>query len=260
MAAPLDDLRDTLGADPSTTALFFDFDGTLAPIVDDPAAARAVEGALELLDALVPRFGRVAVVSGRPRSFLIDHVGPAVDLSGLYGLETRVDGRVADHPEAGRWREVVASVVSDAASPDDTPAGLPHGVSLEPKGLSLTVHYRRAPAAAEAVQEWAQDVAARTGLEVRPAKQSVELHPPIEVDKGTSIEALVGGCRVVAYLGDDVGDLPAFAALDRLAGRGLLTRKIAVASAELPAVMAEEADAVIEGPEAVVELLRSLAS
>ena len=253
-AVALDDLRAELGAEPRHTALLFDFDGTLAPIVDDPAAARPAAGAVELLEALVPRFGRVAVVSGRPRSFLVDHVGPSVDLSGLYGLETRVDGKLADHAEAERWRDVVASVVADHGP------RLPDGATLEPKGLSITVHYRRAPAAAGSVAAWADDVAAGTGLEVRPAKQSVELHPPVSVDKGTSVEAFADGCTAVAYLGDDVGDLPAFAALDRLRAAGRRTWKIAVASAELPEAVAERADAIVDGPDGVLELLRPLAS
>ncbi len=253
-AVGLDDLRAELGADPRHTALLFDFDGTLAPIVDDPAAARPVAGAIELLEALVPRFGRVAVVSGRPRSFLVEHVGPAVDLSGLYGLETRVGGKLADHAEADVWRDVVASVVAEQGR------GLPDGVTLEPKGLSITVHYRRAPDAAGAVSAWADDVAARTGLDVRPAKQSVELHPPVSVDKGTSVEAFAEGCTAVAYLGDDVGDLPAFAALDRLRAAGRRTWKIAVASAELPEAIAEQADAIVDGPDGVLELLRPLAA
>jgi trehalose 6-phosphate phosphatase len=245
-------LRALVGADPSTTALFFDFDGTLAPIVEDPAAATAVDGALDLLEGLARRFRRVAVVSGRPRAFLVERVGPDVDLSGVYGLETRVDGEVRDHHDAGRWRAVVAEVAGSGEE------ALPTGVLVESKGLSLTVHYREAPEAEAAVLRWARQAAAGSGLELRSAKRSVELHPPLAVDKGTSVLELSEGCATVAYLGDDVGDLPAFAALDRLAADGVTTCKVAITSDELHDDVAAAADLLLDGPAAVVAALAPL--
>jgi len=191
-------------------------------------------------------------VSGRPRRFLIERVGPDVDLSGLYGLETRVDGVLADHPEAERWRPVVDEVAGTAR--DD----LPDGVVVEPKGLSLTLHYREVPEHEDEVLAWAGRAGATSGLELRPAKRSVELHPPVAVDKGTSVVELAQGCRTVAYLGDDVGDLPAFAALGRLAAAGVATCKVAIASDELHPDVEAAADLLLEGPHAVVAALRPL--
>ena len=91
---------------------------------------------------------------------------------------------------------------------------------VESKGLSLTLHYRHPSRARPAVAEWARQQAARSGLEVRPAKMSVELHPPIAADKGTAVEELVAGLAAVCFVGDDRGDLPAYDALDRLAAPG----------------------------------------
>ena len=245
-----DELRDLLRADPQRTALLFDFDGSLSPIVEDPATAAAVDGAVDLLDRLAAGYRRVAVISGRPRAFLATRLGGDVDLSGVYGLETRTAGVDADHDEAQRWRPVIETVA--------TGADLPEGVTVEPKGLSLTVHFRRAPGAEEAVREWASSTAARTGLEVRSAKASVELHPPIDVDKGTSVRALSEGCTTVVYVGDDVGDLPAFDALDALRARGITTVKVAAGGAELPAEVAAAADLVVDGPADVVALFDPL--
>ena len=182
-------LADALGpfrARPADAAVALDFDGTLSAIVDDPAAARPVPGAAEALAAVAARYGLVAVLSGRPVEFLQGHVPPGVVLSGLYGLEVVRDGTRVDHPDAAAWRAVVA----DAArtSTVDGPAGM----DVETKGLSLTLHYRARPELAPAVLAWAVEEAARTGLDLREAKMSVELHPPIPADKGTALQALAG--------------------------------------------------------------------
>lgn len=247
-----DQLRSVLGSSPESTALLFDFDGTLAPIVADPDGAVAVAGALALLGRLADRFRRVAVVSGRPRSFLVPIVPATVDISALYGLESRVAGIESDHPDAAVWRSVVDDVLATSA--------LPPGVVVEPKGYSLTAHFRSVPDAAPAVQTWAADIATSTGLVARAAKASIELHPPVDVDKGTAVRILTDGCSAVSYVGDDVGDLPAFAALDELAADGVQTVKIAAAGAELPAEMERAADLVVDGPGAVVALFAPLAA
>ena len=241
-------------ADPADAALVVDFDGTLSPIVDDPAEARPAAGATEALVALVGRLGLVAVMSGRPTDFLRTVVPVEVVLSGLYGLEVVRGGVRTDHPGAGAWREAVADVVRTSA--DRGPAGM----DVESKGLSLTLHYRRHPEAAEAVASWAREQAVRSGLVMRAAKMSVELHPPIEADKGTALEALVDDLGAVCFVGDDLGDLPAFDALDRLAARGIHAVRVGVDSEETPAELLDRADVVVDGPAGVVAFLRSLAA
>src|SRR5699024_309414 len=54
--------------DPGGTLLALDFDGTLAPIVDDPDQARADREAVHALGRLGPVFRRIAIVTGRPAS------------------------------------------------------------------------------------------------------------------------------------------------------------------------------------------------
>ena len=78
-----DDLAARLARTPGRTALFTDFDGTLAPIVTDPATARPAPGAIEALARLAGRYRRVAVVSGRPLEFLDPVVPDAVDIGAL---------------------------------------------------------------------------------------------------------------------------------------------------------------------------------
>jgi trehalose 6-phosphate phosphatase len=237
---------------PALAAVVLDFDGTLSPIVDVAAEARPVDGAVELLDRLAGRLGLMAVMSGRPVDFLRLLLPPSVALSGLYGLEVIRDGVRSDLPGAGAWREVVADVARISVDRG------PEGMVVEPKGLSLTLHYRTRPDVGPAVVAWAEKQAARSGLVARPAKMSVELHPPIAVDKGTALEALTAGLAAVCYAGDDQGDLPAFDALDRLAAAGVHTLRVAVASPEAPPELLERADLLVDDPGGVVALLRRL--
>jgi trehalose 6-phosphate phosphatase len=72
-----------------------DFDGTLAPIVDDPNEARPLPGTVELLGHLAARFAAVALLSGRPADYLAKHAAAlGVRYLGLYGLQEIRDGHV----------------------------------------------------------------------------------------------------------------------------------------------------------------------
>lgn len=232
-----------------------DFDGTLAPIVDDPGAAVPLEGTPELLAQLAGQVAEVAVISGRPLSYLTRFFSPPVTLVGLYGLEVVRDGERIDHPSAGVWRETMADVARGAELHG------PDGMRVELKGLSITLHYREHPGIAADVERYANEVAEPAGLWVRPARMSVELHPPIHEDKGTALARLAAAhTGPVVFLGDDVGDVPAFAALDDVAAQGRPVLRIAADSPELPDVLRARADLVVDGPHGVRVALRSLLS
>ncbi len=243
-----------LRTSPATTAIFLDFDGTLAPIVGRAEDARPLREVPSLLRRLRGAFGVVAIVSGRPVAYLAHHVPAEVEMHGIYGLESMVDGVLVHQPDALAWKTVIDEVAAAAAA---DAGGLP-GVDIEHKGLSLTLHFRRRPDAADPAQAWAIDAAERSGLHLRPAKMSLELHPPVAVDKGTVVEARAGGMTAACYVGDDAGDLPAFAALDRLAEHGVATVKVAVNTVEAAPELLAQADVHVDGPEGAVALLRSL--
>jgi trehalose 6-phosphate phosphatase len=233
--------------------VLLDFDGTLSPIVDDPDTAQPAEGVTAALERLAQRYQLVGVVSGRPVAFLQPLVPPGIVLSGLYGLEVVRGGDHFDHPYAGSWREVVEDVVRCSA------ARGPEGMRVESKGLSLTLHYRARPELGDEVKAWAARQAGRSGLVARPARMSVELHPPIEADKGTAVEQLAADLEAVCYVGDDVGDLPAFDALDRLAASSdRASLRVAVGSDESPPELISRADVVLDGTAAVPGFLESL--
>ena len=247
----------TLRADPARAVLLFDFDGTLAPVVDEPAAAAAPAPVLERLERLARSYRAVGIVSGRPLAFLADRLPPGLALSGLYGLETSLGGVVAEHPEAPAWRDAVARAVA-AASVAAGPDGPLQGLVVESKGISLTLHWRTAPALEADATAFGEELAARVGLHARPAKRSIELHPPVAIDKGTAVRSLADGAEAVLYVGDDVGDLPALAALAELAAGGAATLGLVVGSSELPDALRAAADAVLPTQASVLELLDAL--
>lgn len=240
-------------ADPEGSVLLFDFDGTLSPIVDRPDQARPTPGVIDLLDQLTKLYRTVGVVSGRPVSFLAEHLPPSLVLSGQYGLESIVDGERLDLPDADEWRSAVD--LATAMLEDAVPAG----ALVEPKGLSLTVHYRGRTDLADEVGAAVADVAEATGLVKRAAKMSVELVPPLPTSKAEVVRRWGTGARGVLFVGDDVGDLPGFEALEALQG-GVTTHVIglAVGTPELPDAVREAADLVLDGPDAVVDVLAAL--
>jgi trehalose 6-phosphate phosphatase len=253
LPAPLD----ALAADPAHGALFLDFDGTLAAIVDDPVGARPLPGVTALLGELAASFALVAVISGRPTAFLraVLHVPPDVELVGLYGLERALGAS----GEAGEWAAVIDEVVAEARS------GAPEGVYVEPKGLTVTLHWRHAPDARPWVEAFAARVGSARGLALHRGRMELELRPPLQVDKGTVVRALAaeqaGRLRQVAAFGDDIGDLPAFEAVGRLGTpeAPVGAARVAAVDAESPPEVAERADLTVAGAAGAVALLRDLA-
>ncbi|WP_326671464.1 trehalose-phosphatase [Streptomyces sp. NBC_01257] len=256
-------------ARPDRAVIALDFDGTLADIVPDPEQARAHPGAVEALAALAPRVASIAVITGRPAGVAVRHGG----FAGVAGLDHLV---VLGHYGAERWDAVSGTVRAPAPHPGVAAvrAELPgvldrfdswHGTWIEEKGQALAVHTRRAAdpqAAFEALRGPLGELAARHGLIVEPGRLVLELRPS-GMDKGVALTQYVRetGAESVLYAGDDLGDLAAFAAVEKLRTEGpdgtpgLL---ICSGSAEVPE-LAERADLSVPGPGAVVEFLGALA-
>jgi trehalose 6-phosphate phosphatase len=236
--------------------LFVDFDGSLAPIVDDPAAARVLPAARAAVARLVPLLGTVAVVSGRPAAFLVDALGiDRVVYAGTYGLERVIDGAVVVDARVTPWLDAVTRAADDAET------ALP-GLLVERKGrVAVTVHWRTQPDRGPEAMAWAEAAAGRLGLEAPlRGRMAVELRPPVPVDKGTTVVDLAQGATTAAFAGDDAGDLPAFDALHALVAAGALRHAISigVASDEGPPEV-RDADVVVDGPGGLARLLDALA-
>jgi trehalose 6-phosphate phosphatase len=251
---------------PGRGVVALDFDGTLAPIVADPEAARAEPAAVEALARLAPRLGAVVVVTGRPAATAVEYGGfagvPGLDrLVGLgpYGMERwdAVSGRVSapEVPEGvGAVRERLPGVLAGL--------GMADASRIEDKGSALAVHTRRAPdpqAALEALREPLAELAAAHDLAVEPGRFVLELRPK-GMDKGRALTAFLAerGAGSVLFAGDDLGDLAAFDAVERLRGEGIAGLTVCSASAEVHE-LAERADLVVGGPAGVAALLAALA-
>ena len=248
----LDRLRDRL----SGAVIALDYDGTLAPIVDRPSDAVPAEGALQVLQALAPRVRTLALVTGRPAGGVVAlgrlHEVPGLVVLGQYGAQRWSGAEVSTPPE-------LPGVAWARASLPPLLAG--EQADLEDKGIALVVHTRRAPDPAGALERLAAPVAtlaAEAGLEVHPGRFVLELRPP-GYDKRSALLSLCDPPpEAVLFAGDDLGDLPAFDAVDEQRARGAVGVTVCSASDEGPAVLRDRADVVVDGPDGVVMLLRTL--
>jgi trehalose 6-phosphate phosphatase len=251
--------------DPAGAVIASDFDGTLSPLVEDPAMSRAAEGALDALARLARSVGQVAIVTGRPALVATELSG----VSGHPGLERLV---VLGHYGLERWEASTGAVTSEPVPPGVAVArerlpdllqevGLPDAF-VEDKDSSLAVHTRRLPdpaGALELLRTPLSELADSVDLRLEPGNLVLELRPP-GIDKGLALRSLLesSGARSVLYAGDDLGDLAAFGALDALRAEGLKAVLVAARSSGATE-LAEAADIVVDDPIGVVTVLIALA-
>jgi trehalose 6-phosphate phosphatase len=252
-----------LRADPASAAVLLDLDGTLAPIVERPSDSAIPGRTGAALARVVCAYPLVAIVTGRRAAVARQIVGlDDIAYAGIHGFELLEPGAAESRPAPAL--QGVADRAPDFAERFDARALEAAGVRLEDKGPIVAMHWRGAAdeaAAAARAEEIAPDAEA-AGLVLHRGRKVIELRPPVEIDKGTAVEALLAGthARTALYAGDDRTDLDAFAALARLVGDGRLDRavRVGVASAEGPDEIALEADLLLGGTEALADLLEAL--
>jgi trehalose 6-phosphate phosphatase len=239
---------------------FFDFDGTLAPIQEDPQTVAPVPGVLSALTELATAAKLTAVVSARPVAFLGDRLGtvPGLHLFGLYGLEYSSDGgrTITTVPEAEPYAPLIARVGAEAR------AAFPTAL-IEDKRLSCALHFRTEPGLEPKIEAWTAEQAQAHGLRRQHGRMVVELKPPVDTDKGAVVLHASHNLAGAWYFGDDLGDLPAFRALDRLSADrpGFHAVRVAVANAEgRGAALGDHADLRLAAPPEVPALLNALLS
>jgi trehalose 6-phosphate phosphatase len=296
-AATLVEALEPLRSDPSRSAVLLDIDGTLAPIVRHADDAHVPEATRSLLIEVAKRYRLVGCISGRRAATARQIVAiGSIAYVGNHGGELLRPG--ATHPELdpelAAWSERVRAFAARVY----TSAHQRLRVRAEDKQAIAAFHWRGAPdeaAAASAVREIA-GLAEAEGLAVHWGRKVLEVRPPVALDKGIGITALLddagavdgrspfhatggqgggdGGAdggvavdgrsslRAALYAGDDATDLDAFRGLRSLvqAGRLECAVCVAVSSDEAPPDLLAEADLAIEGPDGVRALLEALLS
>ncbi|MBA2699107.1 MAG: trehalose-phosphatase [Nocardioidaceae bacterium] len=249
---------------PAQALVAFDYDGTLAPIVADPLQAYPHPRVVPALADLSRHVGLVAIITGRPAGLAVD----LARLAGVAGLDRLV---ILGHYGLERW-EAGSGKVQSAALPaglDAVRRALPRlldslgagRADIEDKGLSVAVHVRRLDDPVgmfAAVKGPLRELAEQHGLAAEPGKMVVELRPR-GMDKGVALRRLVTEVRatVVAFTGDDLGDLSAFAEVERLRAEGFDGLRICSGSDEVTALR-QQADLVVDGPAGVVQWIEEL--
>lgn len=200
-------------------AFFLDVDGTLIDIADTPDAARVDVALLELI-ARLHRVsgGAVALVSGRALSDLAARIGGLrIPLAGQHGLERRdAAGRLWIHAAPPEPKLAIKKALE--------PILVRHpSLLLEDKGLTLALHYRRAPSLAayahRLMGRFVREV--NEGLELQRGKRVIEVKPA-GIDKGTAVAEFLSEppflMRRPVFIGDDINDEHGFAEVNRLDG------------------------------------------
>ena len=247
---------EALREDPAGAVVALDYDGTLAPVVERPSDAIAAPGAVAALSALAGRVRTLALVTGRPADVVVE-LGGLADVPGLlvlgqYGAQRWSAGEVTS-PEPLPGVAVLRTRLPELLEAE--------GAALEDKGLALVVHTRACPDPAGALERLTGPVTAlaeREGLEVHPGRLILELRPPGFDKRGALLSLCEPRPSAVLFAGDDLGDLPAFDAVDELRDEGVPGVLICSGSDEGPEQLRRRADVVVDGPEGVVALLRSL--
>jgi trehalose 6-phosphate phosphatase len=250
---------------PEETLVGIDFDGTLAPIVADPEQAHADPRAVAALGRLGRLLGTVAIVTGRPAR-------TAVRLGGFRGVEGLDRLVVLGQYGVERWDAATDEFVIPpdpgqvAALEQEIPPLLDQlgqgDAHIEHKGRAVVVHTRQLPdpdASFATLSGPLNDLAERHEMVVEPGKNVLEIRSP-GIDKGVALREIVErtGARQVVFVGDDLGDMPAFRQVEQLRREGRGGLLVCSASHEEDALSAI-ADVVVQGPEGVAAWLEELA-
>ena len=204
---------------PGSTALFLDFDGTLADLAAQPEAVRVADDLVALLRLLFSEVdGALAIVSGRRLSDLDQFLRPLeLPSAAEHGAQRRLaDGQLVSvaPPDVQHAIKVASARVTQHV-----------GLRLEIKDAAVALHYRQAPELQSlCLQVMTEALAASTGVELLSGKYVFEIKPA-GVSKGTAIAAFMRDApfvgRVPLFAGDDVTDEAGFAAVQSLGGAGI---------------------------------------
>ena len=258
------------GENPAGALLAFDFDGTLASIVNDPEDSRLHDGSAKELARISPKVAQVAIITGRGVDAVrtLGRLDAREGLSSLvvlgqYGVE-RWDAATGDvrHPGvpagvAQAWKELQDLVAELKTSGVDV-----DGLYLEDKQRAIGVHTRRAKdpqGLYDLLMDRVAGLAQRHDLLLEPGRFVLEIRASSQ-DKGDALRELVAETSpsLVVMVGDDLGDIPAFKVLEELSAAGTTCARVVSASTEQTALQGY-ADITCDGPDGVAQWLTDMA-
>jgi trehalose 6-phosphate phosphatase len=269
-AATLVEALEPLRSAPAHAAVLLDIDGTLAPIVRHATDAHVPEATRTLLIEISKRYRLVGCVSGRRAATARQIVAiGSIAYVGNHGGELLRPGATTPEldPDLTAWSQRVRAFAERVYTPEHQRAR----VRSEDKDAIAAFHWRGAPdeqAAAALVQKIAER-AEDEGFAVHWGRMVLEVRPPVALDKGLGVSALLQSVvdrdhgppiKSALYVGDDSTDIDAFRALRALVDAGTLelALRVAVGSEETPPELAEQADLIIDGQGGVRGLLEAL--
>lgn len=255
----LDKLQSIIAA--PRLGIISDFDGTLSEFANTAAEAVIVDENARALDLLAQRVSLVALVSGRGVADLRTRFERAsLHYYGNHGFDRWHEDKVQIVPAVQEWRAPLDQLLAEFTLPSDP------GVYVEDKGVTVAIHFRLA-ADPETMQdrllEQLQPLCARYGFALSEGRYIWEIKPPLGLTKGTAVQALVKDHQLdsAIFLGDDVTDLTAMAALRALREEGRI-QAVSVGVVYLngePPGMREICDVTAHGPHDVARLLMWIA-
>jgi trehalose 6-phosphate phosphatase len=238
----LDSVDEVLALTP--LGLITDIDGTISEIAPSPEEARVSSACRDSLATLTGQLELVAAISGRPAQQARDMVGiEGMVYVGNHGLERLTKGTIEFVPGVEGYRDKVAQALgelNELLSLD--------GIALENKGLALSIHYRQCldgEGARRHILERISTAAIAREFSIIEGRMVVELRPPLKANKGDAVLTLIERHRLQGgvYLGDDISDLDAFAAIHgRARGSSFRGLALGVIDEETSPLVEKEAD------------------
>jgi trehalose 6-phosphate phosphatase len=240
--------------------LLADIDGTLSEIAPTPGDARVTDDVRDSVRRLTRHIDLVGVISGRGVEDARSIVGiDDLVYSGNHGMERWFRGEYTMENEAAQYIEAIARLTDAVAAEIKLP-----GVLVENKQLTASIHYRNAPQPERAESVILREVYALSselGLRVTRGRMVVEVRPPVDRDKGSSVMAIVDdfNLRGAIYVGDDTTDVDAFRALRTWReSTGNRSLAIGVSGPETPVAVIDASDVTVEGVRGVKAVLDAL--
>ena len=244
----------------SPFGLITDVDGTISKTAPTPQEAEVSLPCRQYLSTLCHHLALVAAISGRPaieakNMIKIDRLV----YIGNHGLERWSEGHSELKKGVKAYLKVIKAVIEEL-----TPLLPIEGIRIENKGITATTHYRLCPnpeLAERNILAALEDSSQAKRLQIMPGKMSINLLPPLAVNKGTTVLELIQEYSLQGgiYMGDEITDIDAFRAI-HTACRDLDFQgfAIGITSQEMPERLVAEADFTLNGVNDVERFLKWL--